>query len=89
MSEMYFSFQSFPPFYGLGSFQGFIWRCRVSKISTQNFSIKWSINQFDMKSKLHPFLTPCEKGIEDMLKEADKNGDGQVNIDGFLSVMDP
>ena len=42
-----------------------------------------------MKSKLHPFLTPCEKGIEDMLKEADKNGDGQVNIDGFLSVMDP
>ena len=35
------------------------------------------------------FLTPCEKGIEDMLKEADKNGDGQVNIDGFLSVMDP
>ena len=28
-----------------------------------------------------------DEGIEDMIKEADKNGDGNVDVEGFLSVM--
>ena len=46
------------------------------------------VSKEDLKKVLRELgMNINDEGIEDMIKEADKNGDGNVDVEGFLSVM--